>query len=85
MDTVDTYFPDPVRQLDKPFSMSVEDVFTIQGRGTVVTGRIETGIVKVGERGEGRGGEEAFIPHSRVVPLLSMPAHALLKAGRQAG
>ena len=49
MDTVDSYIPDPVRELDKPFLMPVEDVFTITGRGTVVTGRIETGIVKVGD------------------------------------
>ncbi|NCN82611.1 MAG: elongation factor Tu [Candidatus Pacebacteria bacterium] len=49
MDTVDSYIPDPVRELDKPFSMPIEDVFSIKGRGTVVTGRIATGIVKVGE------------------------------------
>jgi elongation factor Tu len=49
MDTVDSYIPDPVRDLDKPFLMPVEDVFSIKGRGTVVTGRIESGKVKVGE------------------------------------
>lgn len=49
MDTVDEYVPDPVRDLDKPFLMPVEDVFSIKGRGTVVTGRIESGIVKVGD------------------------------------
>ncbi len=49
MDTVDKTIPDPVRDLDKPFLMPVEDVFSIKGRGTVVTGRIETGIVKVGD------------------------------------
>ncbi len=49
MDTVDATIPDPVRELDKPFLMPVEDVFSIKGRGTVVTGRIETGKVKVGE------------------------------------
>jgi elongation factor Tu len=49
MKTVDEYVPDPVRELDKPFLMPVEDVFSIKGRGTVVTGRIETGQVKVGE------------------------------------
>ncbi|CAH9051655.1 unnamed protein product [Cuscuta epithymum] len=49
MDAVDEYIPDPVRQLDKPFLMPVEDVFSIQGRGTVATGRIEQGIIKVGE------------------------------------
>ncbi len=49
MDTVDAYIPDPVRETDKPFLMPVEDVFTITGRGTVGTGRVERGQVKVGE------------------------------------
>ena len=49
MDTVDEYIPDPVRDLDKPFLMPVEDVFSIKGRGTVVTGRVERGKVKVNE------------------------------------
>jgi elongation factor Tu len=49
MEAVDTWIPEPVRELDKPFLMPVEDVFSIKGRGTVVTGRIETGVVKVGE------------------------------------
>ncbi|MBP9719369.1 MAG: elongation factor Tu [Candidatus Levybacteria bacterium] len=49
MDAVDTYIPTPVRDLDKPFLMPVEDVFSIKGRGTVVTGRIERGRVKVNE------------------------------------
>ena len=49
MNAVDTYIPVPVRELDKPFLMPVEDVFSISGRGTVVTGRIERGIVKVGD------------------------------------
>ena len=49
MDAVDSYIPMPQRPLDKPFLMPVEDVFSISGRGTVVTGRIETGVVKVGE------------------------------------
>jgi elongation factor Tu len=49
MDAVDSYIPTPERPLDKPFLMPVEDVFGIKGRGTVVTGRIERGIVKVGE------------------------------------
>jgi elongation factor Tu len=46
---VDEYIPEPVRELDKPFMMSVEDVFSIKGRGTVVTGRVERGKVKVGD------------------------------------
>jgi elongation factor Tu len=49
MEAVDTFIPQPTRDMDKPFLMPVEDVFSISGRGTVVTGRIETGIVKVGE------------------------------------
>jgi elongation factor Tu len=49
MDAVDSYIPTPARDKDKPFLMSVEDVFTITGRGTVATGRIETGIINVGE------------------------------------
>jgi elongation factor Tu len=52
MKTVDSYIPDPVRELDKPFLMPVEDVFSIKGRGTVVTGRIETGQIKVNEEVE---------------------------------
>ena len=49
VDTLDTYIPEPVRDIEKPFLMPIEDVFSISGRGTVVTGRIERGIVKVGE------------------------------------
>jgi elongation factor Tu len=49
MDACDSYIPEPQRALDKPFLMPVEDVFSISGRGTVVTGRVERGIVKVGE------------------------------------
>ena len=52
MDAVDAYIPTPERPIDKPFLMPMEDVFTISGRGTVVTGRIERGIVKVGEEVE---------------------------------
>ncbi|KKU90134.1 MAG: Elongation factor Tu [Microgenomates group bacterium GW2011_GWA1_48_10] len=52
MDAVDEYIPTPVRELDKPFLMPVEDVFSIKGRGTVVTGRIERGKVKVNEEVE---------------------------------
>jgi elongation factor Tu len=49
MEKLDSYIPEPVRDTDKPFLMPIEDVFSIEGRGTVVTGRIERGIVKVGE------------------------------------
>jgi len=52
MAAVDEYIPQPTRPLDKPFLMPIEDVFSISGRGTVVTGRVETGIVKVGEEVE---------------------------------
>jgi elongation factor Tu len=49
MEAVDSYIPEPVRDIDKPFLMPIEDVFSISGRGTVVTGRVEKGVVKVGE------------------------------------
>ena len=52
MDAVDSYIPQPKREIDKPFLMPVEDVFSITGRGTVVTGRMERGMVKVGEEVE---------------------------------
>ncbi|MEJ5307188.1 MAG: elongation factor Tu [candidate division WOR-3 bacterium] len=52
MDAVDNYFPDPVREKDKPFLMSIEDVFSITGRGTVATGRVERGQIKAGDEVE---------------------------------
>jgi elongation factor Tu len=52
LDTMDTYFPIPERAVDKPFLMPIEDIFSIQGRGTVVTGRIESGKINVGEEVE---------------------------------
>jgi elongation factor Tu len=52
MDAVDSYIPQPQREIDKPFLMPIEDVFSISGRGTVATGRIERGVVKVGEEVE---------------------------------
>jgi elongation factor Tu len=52
MGAVDKYIPEPVRDIDKPFLMPIEDVFSISGRGTVVTGRLERGVVKVGEEVE---------------------------------
>jgi elongation factor Tu len=52
MDAVDTFIPEPVREIDKPFLLPVEDVFTISGRGTVVTGRAERGVIKVGDEVE---------------------------------
>jgi elongation factor Tu len=52
LDAMDSYFPDPVRDDEKPFIMPIEDVFTIQGRGTVVTGKVERGILKLNEESE---------------------------------
>ena len=49
MDALDTYIPEPERELDKPFLMPIEDIFSIEGRGTVVTGRVERGVIKVGD------------------------------------
>jgi elongation factor Tu len=59
MEACDTYIPEPPREVDKPFLMPVEDVFSIKGRGTVVTGRIERGLVKVGDEIEIVGLNEA--------------------------
>ncbi len=52
MDAIDSYIPEPTREVDKPFMMAIEDVFSIEGRGTVATGRIERGMVKVGDEVE---------------------------------
>jgi len=52
LDAIDSYIPEPVRAIDKPFLMAIEDVFSIEGRGTVATGRIEQGVIKVGEEVE---------------------------------
>jgi elongation factor Tu len=51
-DALDSYIPEPVRDIDKPFLMAIEDVFSIKGRGTVATGRIERGVIKVNEEVE---------------------------------
>jgi elongation factor Tu len=52
VETLDSYIPEPTRAIDQPFLLPIEDVFSISGRGTVVTGRVERGIVKVGEEVE---------------------------------
>ena len=52
MSSVDSYIPEPVREMDKPFIMAIEDVFTISGRGTVVTGRVEKGKILPGDEVE---------------------------------
>ena len=66
---VDEYIPEPVRAMDKPFMMPVEDVFSIKGRGTVVTGRVDRGRIKVGEPVEIVGLQEktraSFVPEWR--------------------
>jgi elongation factor Tu len=59
VNALDTWIPDPVRDVDKPFLMAVEDVFSIKGRGTVVTGRIERGVIKVGDEVEILGFRDA--------------------------
>ena len=78
---VDEYIPTPVREMDKPFLMSVEDVFSIKGRGTVVTGRVDRGTVKVGEEVEIVGLRDEVI--KRVVTGVEM-FHKILDYG-QAG
>ena len=70
MDAVDDYIPTPPRPIDQPFLMPVEDVFSIKGRGTVVTGRIERGLVKVGDNIEIVGFTEA--PRTVVVTGVEM-------------
>jgi elongation factor Tu len=60
MEALDTFIPEPKREIDKPFLMPVEDVFTISGRGTVVTGRVERGMIKVGEEVEIVGFKETM-------------------------
>jgi elongation factor Tu len=60
MDALDTFIPEPEREIDKPFLMAVEDVFSIEGRGTVATGRIDRGKVKVGDTVDQVGLSEAI-------------------------
>jgi elongation factor Tu len=80
MDAVDEYIPEPVREIEKPFLMPIEDVFSIEGRGTVVTGRIERGQVKVNEEVEIVG-----VKDTRKVIVTGVEMfHKLLDAG-QAG
>src|SRR5207248_340539 len=69
-ETLDTYIPEPERELDKPFLMPVEDVFSITGRGTVATGRIEQGVIKTGETVEVVGIKDT---ESTVVTGVEMP------------
>jgi len=83
LDAVDSYIPTPQRDIDKPFLMPIEDVFTITGRGTVVTGRVERGQVKVGEEIEIVGMRPASKPQKTVVTGVEM-FRKLLDSG-QAG
>ena len=76
MDAVDNYIPEPKRDTDKPFLMPVGDVFTISGRGTVVTGRVDRGIVKVGEEVEIIGIRPTLRP---LLPVWKCSAKLLMK------
>ncbi|GJL79041.1 MAG: elongation factor Tu [Nitrospinaceae bacterium] len=78
MEALDTYFPIPDRPVDKPFLMPIEDIFSISGRGTVATGRVETGIVKVGEEVEIVG----FRPTTKTVATGVEMFRKLLDEGR---
>ncbi|HXW81897.1 MAG TPA: elongation factor Tu [Acidimicrobiales bacterium] len=80
MDAVDSYVPEPVREIDKPFLMPVEDVFTISGRGTVATGKVEQGIIKINDPVEIVG----LRPTARTVCTGVEMFHKLLDQG-QAG
>jgi len=80
VETLDAYIPEPERAIDQPFLMPVEDVFSISGRGTVVTGRVERGIVKVGDEIEIIGIKDT--QKSRV-PVLRCSVSCLMKAVRE--
>ena len=84
VDAMDTYFPLPVRDLDKPFLMPVEDIFSIEGRGTVVTGRVERGEVKVGEEIEIVGIKPTTVTTVTGVEMFNKQLDAA-KAGDNAG
>ena len=93
MEAVDDFVPEPVRETDKPFLMPIEDVFTIQGRGTVVTGKVEQGVVKVGDDVEIVGlrpTAEDGVHRRRDVPQAARPGpgrrqHRRPPAGHQEG
>jgi elongation factor Tu len=72
MAAIDSFIPDPVRDIDKPFLMAIEDVFSIKGRGTVVTGRVERGIIKVNEEVEIIGFTEVKEQRKTVVTGVEM-------------
>ena len=78
MEAIDTYFPIPDRPVDKPFLMPIEDIFSISGRGTVATGRIDTGVIKVGEEVEIVGFKPTMKPTATGVEMF----RKLLDEGR---
>jgi elongation factor Tu len=84
VDAMDSFFPEPVRELDKPFLMPVEDIFSIEGRGTVVTGRVERGQVKVGEEIEIVGIKDTTVTTVTGVEMFNKQLDAA-KAGDNAG
>ncbi len=75
----DSYIPEPERAIDKPFLLPIEDVFSISGRGTVVTGRVERGIIKVGEEVEIVGIKDT----AKNLPVLALKCSAKKTAGRR--
>ena len=82
MSAVDTYIPTPVREMDKPFLMPVEDIFSITGRGTVATGRIERGIINVGNPVEILGMQEEKLT-STVTGVEDVQETARFRPGRR--
>jgi len=84
VDSMDSYFPMPVRETDKPFLMPIEDIFSIEGRGTVVTGRVERGQVKVGEEVEIVGIKETTLTTVTGVEMFNKQLDAA-EAGDNAG
>lgn len=84
VDAMDAYFPTPVRDLDKPFLMPIEDIFSIEGRGTVVTGRVERGAVKVGEEVEIVGIKDTAVTTVTGVEMFNKQLDAA-QAGDNAG
>ena len=85
MNAVDTWIQEPVRDLDKPFLMPVEDVFSIKGRGTVATGRIETGTIKIGEEVELVGVREDITKTTITGIEMFHKQHEVGSAGMNAG
>ena len=83
MEKVDSYIPEPVRDVEKPFLMAVEDVFSIAGRGTVATGRIERGIVHSNEEVELVGIRPTSKTTAVSIEMFQKPAMPLMEKGRR--